>query len=84
MKKLTLAIEDLRVDSFHTSVDRREEGTVHGEEQQCTCQTNCTCPGCPTCDYTCPYTCQETCVNTCNQSTCAYQLDPPWGPFYQC
>lgn len=82
MKKLTLTLDDLRVDSFQTSGDRQEEGTVFGE--QCTCETNCTCPGCPTCDLTCPNTCEQTCANTCGQYTCAYQLDPPLGPFYQC
>jgi hypothetical protein len=84
MKKLTLTLDDLRVDSFQTSEDRQEKGTVVGE-QQCTCQTNCTCPGCPTCYVTCPYTCEETCANTaCGQYTCAYQLDPPFGPWYRC
>jgi hypothetical protein len=90
MKKLTLTLDDLRVDSFHTSDGRQEKGTVFGEE--CTCQTNCTCPGCPTCDRTCPNTCNvscpdtcyETCGNTCGQYTCAYQLDPPFGPWYPC
>lgn len=82
MKKLTLTIDDLQVDSFHTSGARKEEGTVFGEE--CTCPSNCTCPGCPTCDATCPNTCWETCENTCGHETCAYQLDPPFGPFYPC
>ena len=82
MKKLTLTLDDLRVDSFHTSADRHDEGTVFGE--QCTCETNCTCPGCPTCDLTCPWTCERTCANTCGQDTCAYQLNPPFGPWYPC
>jgi hypothetical protein len=94
MKKLTLTLDDLRVDSFETSVGRQERGTVIGE-QQCTCNTQCgqnTCPGCPTCDYTCANTCPNTCWdtcdytcgNTCGQYTCAYQLDPPFGPWYPC
>jgi hypothetical protein len=83
MKKLSLTLDDLRVDSFQTSDDRQEKGTVFGE-QQCTCPTNCTCPGCPTCDETCPNTCWETCPNTCGQETCAYQLNPPHGPWYPC
>jgi len=82
MKKLSLALDDLRVDSFQTSGGREEEGTVFGE--QCTCETNCTCPGCPTCDFTCPYTCEQTCANTCGQYTCAYQRNPPLGPWYPC
>lgn len=85
MKKLSLTPDDLRVESFHTSVDRQEEGTVFGEECTCqTCETDCTCPGCPTCDFTCPNTCWETCGNTCGQDTCAYQLNPPHGPWYPC
>ena len=82
MKKLSLTLDDLRVDSFHTADARQEKGTVFGEA--CTCPTDCTCPGCPTCDATCPYTCEQTCPNTCDQYTCAYQLDPPHGPWYQC
>jgi hypothetical protein len=83
MKKLSLMLDDVRVDSFHTSGGQREEGTVFGEE--CTCQTNCTCPGCPTCAATCPYTCENTCYQTCGgQETCGYQLNPPDGPFYPC
>jgi hypothetical protein len=82
MKKLTLTLDDLQVDSFQTADVRQEKGTVFGE--QCTCQTNCTCPGCPSCDYTCAHTCEQTCDNTCGQETCAYQLDPPFGPFYPC
>lgn len=86
MKKLSLTLDDLRVDSFHTSAAREEKGTVIAE--QCTCPTNCetqcTCPGCPTCYATCPNTCEETCGITCGQHTCAYQLDPPYGPWYPC
>lgn len=82
MKKLSLTLDDLQVDSFHTSEGREEKGTVFGE--QCTCETNCTCPGCPSCDRTCAHTCEDTCANTCGQATCAYQLDPPLGPFYPC
>ena len=81
-KKLSLTLDDLQVDSFQTSADREEKGTVFGE--QCTCPTNCTCPGCPTCDETCPNTCWETCGATCGQETCAYQRNPPFGPWYPC
>jgi hypothetical protein len=93
MKKLRLTLDDLRVDSFHTARNGVEKGTVFGE--QCTCMTQCgqdTCPGCPTCDatcgftceYTCEYTCEATCANTCDDYTCAYQLNPPHGPWYPC
>ena len=70
--KLKLQLDELTVDSFPTTATEREKGTVFGE--QCTCYTNCTCPGCPTCDATCaatcPYTCDDnSCGDTCN--TCA-------------
>lgn len=65
MKKLTLNPDTLEVQSFTTAHEAPGRGTVHGEE--CTCPTNCTCPGCPTCGETCPDTCQ----NTCDDNTCA-------------
>ncbi len=67
--KLTLNLEDLSVDSFDTTAVQRAKGTVFGE--QCTCYTNCTCPGCPTCDATCP----NTCAYSCDDNTCAYTCD---------
>lgn len=77
--KLKLHLEDLAVDSFGTSGAERPKGTVFGE--QCTCHTNCTCPGCPSCDYTCAFTCDDatcngqatcygTCANTCDDYSC--------------
>jgi hypothetical protein len=79
MKKLTLQLDDLRVDSFATTPAERGSGTVFGE--QCTCWTNCTCPGCPTCDATCDLTCGVdcgtfegyTCENSCQGG---YSCDP--------
>jgi hypothetical protein len=65
MRKLKLDLDQLTVDSFHTAAPARREGTVFGE--QCTCYTNCTCPGCPTCDHTCA----NTCAYTCDDATCA-------------
>ncbi len=71
--KLKLNLEDLSVDSFDTVGVEKRKGTVFGE--QCTCYTQCTCPGCPTCDAscngTCGGTCENTCVNTCDDATCA-------------
>lgn len=67
MKKLALRLEDLRIDSFSTTSLHREQGTVFGE--QCTCYTNCTCPGCPTCDGSCGGTCDRSCYGTCD-ATC--------------
>ena len=66
--KLTLNLEDLTVDSFDTTATQKAKGTVFGE--QCTCYTQCTCPGCPTCDASCNGTCGGTCEASCN-GTCA-------------
>ncbi|HEX2206859.1 MAG TPA: hypothetical protein VHG93_04200 [Longimicrobium sp.] len=65
MHKLKLVMDDLRVESFDTTAAAGEKGTVFGE--QCTCYSDCTCPGCPTCDGTCP----ATCPYTCDDRTCA-------------
>ena len=68
MKKLTLKLDDLRIDSFQTTPREPGKGTVFGE--QCTCWTNCTCPGCPTCDASCGGTCDASCNGTCAGDTC--------------
>ena len=65
--KLSLNLNELRVDTFDTTVARKGKGMVFGE--QCTCWTNCgqnTCPGCPTCDASCNGTCYVSCNGTCN------------------
>jgi hypothetical protein len=67
--KLTLNLEDLSVDSFDTTGPHKAKGTVFGE--QCTCYTQCTCPGCPTCDATCEASCANTCAYTCDDASCA-------------
>lgn len=81
MKKLKLALDDLAVETFDTTPAAREKGTVVGEQEPCTCPTQCTCPTCPTCcntcEATCPYTCDDntcanTCENTCDDFTCIY------------
>jgi hypothetical protein len=71
--KLKLNLEQLSVDSFNTTAAEKPKGTVFGE--QCTCYTQCTCPGCPTCDHTCAHTCDDatcpacpTCAASCNGS----------------
>ena len=66
MRKLSLSLDALEVQSFATADGAPGRGTVRAEEQPCTCPTACTCPGCPTCDETCP----ETCWNTCDDVTC--------------
>lgn len=67
VKKLTLNPDALEVQSFVTADAEPARGTVHAE-QQCTCPTNCSCPGCPTCGETCPNTCWETCDDASCQS----------------
>ena len=66
MKKLTLRLDDLRVDTFQTTAPQKEKGTVFGE--QCTCETACTCPGCPTCAASCNGTCDASCNGSCDAS----------------
>ena len=81
MKKLTLHLEDLRIDSFSTTPAERAKGTVFGE--QCTCPTACTCPGCPTCDATCDGSCGGTCDFSCG-GTCGDTCDVSCGGGYSC
>lgn len=76
MNKLKLSLESLAIESFDTTRTAREKGTVVAEQNQCTCLTQCTCPGCPTCYNTCEYTCDDatcpacpTCAASCN-GTC--------------
>jgi hypothetical protein len=89
MKKLKLAVDDLRVESFETERRGQARGTVRGadygdpvsivepESGDIYCLTA---PPCiPTNEetggcHTCQGTCPATCVNTC---TC-----PSWGEFY--
>ena len=65
--KLKLRLDDLQVDTFQTTSVQKQKGTVFGE--QCTCYTQCTCPGCPTCDASCNGTCGASCNGTCG-ATC--------------
>jgi hypothetical protein len=90
MRKLTLNLDQLAVDSFDTAAATEKKGTVFGE--QCTCQTQCSCPGCPTCDYTCDDvtcaascgSCEPTCDASCwygqcpSNPTCNPSNDPNW------
>jgi hypothetical protein len=64
--KLKLNLDELTVDSFDTTKNEAKTGTVFGE--QCTCYTNCTCPGCYTCDASCNGTCNASCNGTCDVS----------------
>ena len=79
--KLKLKLDDLQVDTFQTTSAARQKGTVFGE--QCTCYTQCTCPGCPTCDASCNGTCDASCNGTCDAScggTCDFACMTVEGP----
>ena len=59
MKKLTLEVDDLRVESFETHAEMEERGTVHGESL----------PTRPLCSKYCPPSMY--CVNT---ETCTLEV----------
>jgi hypothetical protein len=90
--KLKLNLDQLSVDSFDTTKPAAKAGTVFGE--QCTCDTACTCPGCPSCyescDATCGDTCPATCAYTCDDATCGYSAcdggcgTPAWTNCWKC
>ena len=72
MKKLTLNVEDLAIESFETAEEKREQGTVQGyatNGNQNTCDPLVgTCFG---------YTCYESCETRCG--SCDYTCDPAVG-----
>lgn len=70
MKKLSLKLDELEVESFETTGLRRPSGTVHAHEtfeSECVCDTDgcgpvnsvesCTACGCDTPGYTCEERC---------------------------
>jgi hypothetical protein len=67
MTKLSLKVEDLRVDTFQTSTEAAARGTVVGEQR--TVMGN-------TCAPTCPYTCGILPAT----NDCAYARDTPHCP----
>jgi hypothetical protein len=80
MKKLTLRLDDLQVETFATAGSTREErGTVEGRND-CTCdccETDATCPSQDTCEG------QFTCGLHCGPATQRYTCDGygcTWGP----
>jgi hypothetical protein len=87
--KLKLKLDDLQVDTFQTTAAQKQKGTVFGE--QCTCYTQCTCPGCPTCyascNGSCDASCNGTCGATCDEScygTCDYACQTAASCDYTC
>ena len=83
MNKLKLKLDDLQVDTFQTTAPQKAKGTVFGE--QCTCYTQCTCPGCPTCDASCNGTCDASCNGTCAScdASCGGTCDWSCGCTYE-
>ncbi len=88
MRKLKLDLDDLSVESFASTPEPRGEGgTVFGQNH-CTCYTQCTCPGCPTCDASCNGTCgcteDASCYGSCDYScvcsneTCGGRIGGVW------
>jgi hypothetical protein len=86
MRKLTLSLDRLTVESFETlGVDGTGRGTVQAfvttPRETCTIEWNPTyaptCAAtCQSCPGTCEYTCGGTCGFTCD-ATCAYTCDDP-------
>lgn len=76
MRKLSLHLEELVVESFSTTDAARGRGTVRGMDSVTIDQDSCvTCaPTCATCGGTCPNTCPVTCGNTC--ATCPVSCNP--------
>lgn len=65
MRKLSLKLDDLRIESFDTAAAAEEKGTVVAE--QCSCGATCMA------DYgTCAYSCRATCNGSCPPGTCYF------------
>ncbi|HEU0016399.1 MAG TPA: pinensin family lanthipeptide [Longimicrobium sp.] len=95
MKKLTLNLDDLQVESFETASAEAERGTVRAHDHcSCECQTlpGETCPGRETCVYSCygsrcwdtchlDWTCGETCWYQSCAGTCFEYTCNEWTCF---
>ena len=70
MKKLTLQLDDLRIDSFATTAgDARAKGTVHARSAYDPSWVD----RCPSAFYACePTEYEDTCAASCGADTCAY------------
>lgn len=74
MKKLTLRLDDLAVESFNTTTQTEVPGTVHGAATYANDPCSGLLSGCNSlCETDCPThcgenTCQNTCAVTCNCS----------------
>ena len=83
MRKLTLELESLAVESFETTEAADGRGTVAGHQlttrSRVTCYPNFTCPECAypdtdawTCAGTCNNTCPDTCADSCDCGSGTY------------
>lgn len=91
MKKISLNLESLRVESFETTSRAADErGTVRGnalsettcQQVICDCQTNgyeCDTNDCETAAATCGDSCTFHCSQTCPVNTCAYSCEGTCG-----
>lgn len=73
MRKLTLDLDGLAVETFAAEPGTRAGGTVRAQEQQDTYWFTCSGSWVLSCDGTCDFTCgrDRTCGGTCDQATCA-------------
>lgn len=84
MNKLKLHLDDLRIDSFDNHHAAEGEGDGVRRAVHVLYYTQCTCPGCPTCDVSCNGTCGATCAASCYGScdwTCEDTCDYSCGGF---
>ena len=73
MKKLSLKLDTLKVESFNTVPEGHgPKGTVHGHDD--TEESVCYCPS-ESCPSASPY--QNTCAGTCTEPTCGAQVCIP-------
>jgi hypothetical protein len=97
MRKLTLSIEALQVESFHAVEPTAPRGTVvghTGEDLDGSCKPWCSqdtvCNTCPaSCNGTCYNSCGASCAGTCNASCpascgCTYDTDCNCQTFETC
>ena len=91
MKKISLHLDSLLVESFETTpADTAERGTVRGHatdtscyERHCTCDetagVECETDGCGTNLATCGASCTFYCSQSCPANTCAYSCEGTCG-----
>ena len=69
MRKLSLKLEDLSVESFTTEGDAAVRGTVVGLDESTGPEIVCSCIPVTAFEDTCQLTCGQTCLNTCDCGT---------------